>query len=111
MLLKEVGSIDIDPMDVDNNNTNNEANDNIENGALSPSNTFVAKFENKSDLEKLSTIQRFLVKHPNPLSPEQLAPLCINYSDFLNAIPTIQPTAKERDLLLFPMSPGRTLVH
>lgn len=103
LLLQEVGSIDIDPMDVDNNNNNNnEANDNIENGALSPSNAFVAKFENKSDLEKLSTIQRFLVKHPNPLSPEQLAPLCINYSDFLNAIPTIQPTAKREGFATVP---------
>mmetsp|Transcript_5801 Transcript_5801/g.7003 ORF Transcript_5801/g.7003 Transcript_5801/m.7003 type:complete len:854 (+) Transcript_5801:217-2778(+) len=101
MLLQEVESIDIDPMDVDNNG-NNEDKNNIQEGALGPNNAFVAKFENKSDLEKLSTIQRFLVKHPNPLSAEQLAPLCINYSDFLNAIPTIQPTAKREGFATVP---------
>lgn len=62
----------------------------------------LANFENKSENEKLSTIQRFLIKHPDPLSSDQLAPLSIRYEDFLTALPTIQPTAKREGFATVP---------
>lgn len=60
------------------------------------------KFCNKSEAEKLSTIQKFLAKHPSPLSEEQLAPLSITYDDFKTALPTIQPTAKREGFATVP---------
>ena len=32
--------------------------------------------------------------HPDPLNQEQLAPLAITYQDFVNALPSVQPSAK-----------------
>lgn len=60
------------------------------------------KFDNKSEAEKLSTIQKFLDKHPDPLNEEQLAPLSITYDDFKAALPTIQPTAKREGFATVP---------
>lgn len=59
-------------------------------------------FEKKTDFEKLSTIQKFLIKHPDRLTEEQLAPLTITYNDFLLALPTIQPTAKREGFATVP---------
>lgn len=59
-------------------------------------------FANKSEDEKLSTIQRFLTQHPDPLSESQLAPLSIRYEDFKTALPTIQPTAKREGFATVP---------
>lgn len=59
-------------------------------------------FDTKSDAEKLSTIQRFLLQHPDPLTPEQLMPLSITYDDFVAALPTIQPTAKREGFATVP---------
>ncbi|ODV82259.1 AAA-domain-containing protein [Suhomyces tanzawaensis NRRL Y-17324] len=70
--------------------------------ATSPNNTFVNNFKSKSDVEKYSTIQKFLLSHPQPLTEEQLAPLCISYDDFLTALPTIQPTAKREGFATVP---------
>ncbi|ONH67610.1 Ribosome biogenesis ATPase RIX7 [Cyberlindnera fabianii] len=53
-------------------------------------------------LESLSTIQKFLLRHPTPLTAEQLAPLAITYEDFLTALPTIQPTAKREGFATVP---------
>lgn len=50
----------------------------------------------------LSTIQKFLLRHPTPLTTEQLAPLAITYEDFLTALPTIQPTAKREGFATVP---------
>ncbi|KAJ9104840.1 hypothetical protein QFC19_003799 [Naganishia cerealis] len=61
-----------------------------------------SNFDSKSEAEKLSTIQRFLMQHPNPLTPEQLLPLAITYDDFLVALPTIQPTAKREGFATVP---------
>lgn len=61
-----------------------------------------ANFDSKSEAEKLSTIQRFLMEHPNPLTPEELLPLAITYDDFLVALPTIQPTAKREGFATVP---------
>ncbi|VEU20474.1 DEKNAAC101369 [Brettanomyces naardenensis] len=49
-----------------------------------------------------SVIQRFLLGHPEPLSPQQLEPLCITRSDFVSALPTIQPTAKREGFATIP---------
>lgn len=59
-------------------------------------------FDSKSESEKLSTIQKFLAKHPSPLTQEQLAPLSITYEDFKTALPTIQPTAKREGFATVP---------
>lgn len=61
-----------------------------------------AVFSNKSPSEQLLTIQQFLNKHPLPLTPEQLAPLQITYSDFKTALPTVQPTAKREGFATVP---------
>lgn len=66
------------------------------------SNTTLDAFNDKPDPEKLSIIQKFLIKHPNPLSEEQLKPLSIIFQDFLNALPTIQPTAKREGFATIP---------
>lgn len=56
-----------------------------------------------SDVEKeLSTIQKFLAKHPDPLTAKQLEPLSITREDFLTALPTIQPTAKREGFATVP---------
>ncbi|RLV95161.1 Ribosome biogenesis ATPase RIX7 [Spathaspora sp. JA1] len=65
-------------------------------------NQLLDNFSHKSDYEKLSTIKKFLDRHPNPLSKEQLDPLSITYEDFLNALPTIQPTAKREGFATVP---------
>lgn len=71
-------------------------------GAVVPTSAANENFSSKSEEEKLSTIQKFLSKHPSPLSDEQLAPLCINYEDFKIALPTIQPTAKREGFATVP---------
>lgn len=60
------------------------------------------QFAKKSEEEQLSTIQKFLMKHPNPLSEEQLAPLCISLNDFKEALPSVQPTAKREGFATIP---------
>lgn len=47
-------------------------------------------------------IQRFLARHPLPLTPAQLEPLAITYDDFLQALPTVQPTAKREGFATVP---------
>lgn len=66
------------------------------------SNGDITNFNGKTDDEKLSIIQKFLIKHPNPLTEEQLKPLAIVFDDFLNALPTIQPTAKREGFATIP---------
>jgi ribosome biogenesis ATPase len=83
---KELESPGTDLMDIDGNT----------------SNSLLANFNKKSESEQLSTIQRFLIQHPDPLTEEQLAPLSITYEDFLSALPTIQPTAKREGFATVP---------
>lgn len=87
--LMQNGSIDNNTMEVD---------------VASPSisKELVKQFETKSDDEKLSVIQKFLIRHPSPLSEEQLEPLSINFDDFMNALPSIQPTAKREGFATIP---------
>ncbi|CAK9441637.1 uncharacterized protein LODBEIA_P55050 [Lodderomyces beijingensis] len=70
--------------------------------ALNNETALIRAFEHKSDVDKLSTIQKFLTKHPDPLSAEQLEPLSITYGDFVNALPTVQPSAKREGFATVP---------
>lgn len=80
-------------MDVDSNNNTKQ---------VVPNAVANMKFDKKSEDQQLSTIQRFLIKHPDPLSNEQLAPLSISFSDFKEALPNIQPTAKREGFATIP---------
>lgn len=56
----------------------------------------------ENEIQDLSTIQKFLLQYPNPLTSDQLEPLAITYDDFLTALPTIQPTAKREGFATVP---------
>ena len=60
------------------------------------------RFGSKTDIEQLSTIQKFLGRNPGPLTAEQLEPLFITYEDFVKAPPTVQPTAKREGFATVP---------
>lgn len=94
MLRSQVDAVHIDSMDVDRLNKSNKE--------ISLESEVSKNFGNKSEQEKLSTIQRFLVKHPEPLTEKQLEPLSICYSDFINALPNVQPTAKREGFATVP---------
>lgn len=78
-------SMDVDPVSLDANKED-----------------MIKKFEQKSEAEKLSTIKKFLNMHPDPLNQEQLAPLAITYQDFVNALPSVQPSAKREGFATIP---------
>ncbi|KAF6060517.1 ATPase associated with various cellular activities (AAA) family protein [Candida albicans] len=78
-------SMDVDPISLDTNKED-----------------MIKKFEQKSEAEKLSTIKKFLNMHPDPLNQEQLAPLAITYQDFVNALPSVQPSAKREGFATIP---------
>lgn len=54
------------------------------------------------DLSKLSTIQKFLQRHQSPLTEDQLNPLYIKFEDFLEALPSIQPTLMREGFAIIP---------
>ena len=49
-----------------------------------------------------SSIARFLHNHPGPLTPAQLAPLCITAADFMLALKEIQPSAQREGFATVP---------
>lgn len=49
-----------------------------------------------------SIISRFLTRHPDPLTPEQLEPLAIKFEDFEKAIPSVQPSSKREGFATVP---------
>ena len=49
-----------------------------------------------------SSIARFLHSHPGPLTPAQLAPLCITPADFILALKEIQPSAQREGFATVP---------
>lgn len=71
-------------------------------GAIIPDPIANENFSNKTEAEQLSTIQKFLKEHTEPLSESQLEPLSIRYEDFKAALPTIQPTAKREGFATVP---------
>ncbi|KAG0022405.1 hypothetical protein BGZ81_008547 [Podila clonocystis] len=48
------------------------------------------------------SISAFLQSHPNPLTPQQLEPLCITNDDFLIALTKVQPSAKREGFATVP---------
>ncbi|KAJ2607522.1 Ribosome biogenesis ATPase rix7 [Coemansia sp. RSA 1365] len=52
--------------------------------------------------EKLRTIAAFLECHPDPLSPEELAPLAITNADFIQALGKVQPSAQREGFATVP---------
>jgi ribosome biogenesis ATPase len=49
-----------------------------------------------------SSIARFLHSHPGPLTPAQLAPLCITADDFTLALKEVQPSAQREGFATVP---------
>ncbi|KIM62719.1 hypothetical protein SCLCIDRAFT_789482 [Scleroderma citrinum Foug A] len=49
-----------------------------------------------------SSIAHFLGAHPSPLTPSQLAPLCIKSSDFRAALTQVQPSSKREGFTTVP---------
>jgi ribosome biogenesis ATPase len=105
---------EIEEMDVDNNDIENNQNEEFVTPLttpLTPSNPrslandspLSSPFMNEfSKIGELSVIQKFLEKHPNPLTEKQLEPLSIIREDFLTALPSIQPTAKREGFATVP---------
>ncbi|KAJ2599287.1 Ribosome biogenesis ATPase rix7 [Coemansia sp. RSA 1721] len=52
--------------------------------------------------ERLRTIAGFLSRHPDPLTPEELAPLAITNDDFILALKKVQPSAKREGFATVP---------
>ncbi|KAJ2791260.1 Ribosome biogenesis ATPase rix7, partial [Coemansia helicoidea] len=51
---------------------------------------------------KLRTIAAFLQRHPEPLTPAELAPLAITNDDFVQALGKVQPSAKREGFATVP---------
>ncbi|KAG6894375.1 hypothetical protein C0992_006400 [Termitomyces sp. T32_za158] len=63
-------------------------------GADPPSKLTIAPFSHLVSNASPGSIAHFLNAHPDPLTAEQLAPICINASDFLLALRHVQPSSK-----------------
>ncbi|KAJ2470460.1 Ribosome biogenesis ATPase rix7 [Coemansia sp. RSA 2322] len=61
-----------------------------------------ARWDAKPAMEKLRTIADFIRSHPNPLTPEELVPLAITNTDFLQALKKVQPSAKREGFVTVP---------
>lgn len=49
-----------------------------------------------------NVIKKFLEAHPNPLTPDELAPLAVTFEDFAVALPTVQPSSKREGFATVP---------
>ncbi|KAG6872542.1 hypothetical protein C0995_009003 [Termitomyces sp. Mi166 len=72
------------------------------NGTDSPSKPTIAPFSHLVSNATPGSIAHFLNAHPDPLTEEQLAPLCINASDFLEALKHVQPSSKREGFATVP---------
>ncbi|KAJ1731763.1 Ribosome biogenesis ATPase rix7 [Coemansia biformis] len=61
-----------------------------------------ALWDSRPVAEKLRTIAGFLEHHPEPLTPEELAPLAITNADFIQALAKVQPSAKREGFATVP---------
>ncbi|KAJ2878818.1 Ribosome biogenesis ATPase rix7, partial [Coemansia asiatica] len=66
-----------------------------------PANT-PALWDAQPATERLRTIAGFLARHPDPLTPEELAPLAITNDDFIRALKKVQPSAKREGFATVP---------
>ncbi|KAF9208548.1 hypothetical protein BGZ59_010591 [Podila verticillata] len=67
--------------------------------APTPTSTALEKHGKHTPVHSISA---FLQSHPNPLTPEQLEPLCITNDDFLIALTKVQPSAKREGFATVP---------
>ncbi|KAJ1728843.1 Ribosome biogenesis ATPase rix7 [Coemansia sp. Benny D160-2] len=77
--------------------TSTEANNRSSNIPSTP-----VLWDAKPATEKIRTIASFLASHPDPLSDDELAPLAITNSDFLEALKKVQPSAKREGFATVP---------
>ncbi|KAJ2779022.1 Ribosome biogenesis ATPase rix7 [Coemansia javaensis] len=61
-----------------------------------------ARWDAQPAADKLRTISGFLESHPEPLSPDELAPLAITHDDFVQALAKVQPSAKREGFATVP---------
>ncbi|ORZ39327.1 P-loop containing nucleoside triphosphate hydrolase protein [Catenaria anguillulae PL171] len=96
---KDLGNDDDDAMDVDALNLADLAltSSSASNVATSP-----AAFLSSLSKFTHTTIAQFLLRHPSPLTPTQLAPLAITHADFLAALPKVQPSSKREGFATVP---------
>lgn len=59
-------------------------------------------FSNMAASAAPGSIAHFLNAHPDPLTEEQLAPICINASDFMLALKHVQPSSKREGFATVP---------
>ncbi|CAG8609458.1 5963_t:CDS:10 [Ambispora gerdemannii] len=59
-------------------------------------------FEKQSPTDQLRFISAFLKSHPDPLTPEELEPLSINNTDFIEALDKVQPSSKREGFATVP---------
>ncbi|KAF5379674.1 hypothetical protein D9615_005752 [Tricholomella constricta] len=64
--------------------------------------TKTTPFSNMASVASPGSIAHFLNAHPDPLTEEQLAPICINASDFLLALKHVQPSSKREGFATVP---------
>ncbi|KAG5638532.1 hypothetical protein H0H81_012032 [Sphagnurus paluster] len=69
---------------------------------LSPAPTKMTAFSNMASQASPGSIAHFLNAHPDPLTEEQLAPICINASDFHIALQHVQPSSKREGFATVP---------
>lgn len=50
----------------------------------------------------IDPVTKFLTNHPEPLSEEQLEPLAVTFADFMEALPTVQPSSKREGFTTVP---------
>lgn len=58
--------------------------------------------ESPQEGAEASVIKRFLDRHPEPLSEEELLPLAIKFEDFTTALPQVQPSSKREGFATVP---------
>ncbi|KAG6884574.1 hypothetical protein C0993_009905 [Termitomyces sp. T159_Od127] len=71
-------------------------------GADLSSKLTIAPFSHLASSAPPGSIAHFLNAHPDPLTEEQLAPICINASDFLLALKHVQPSSKREGFATVP---------
>jgi len=60
------------------------------------------QFSSLSSQLSPGSIGHFLIAHPDPLTPSQLAPLCITSPDFMLALKQVQPSSKREGFATVP---------
>lgn len=92
-------------------NVNEEDNEKINGGNemdidgdnnMDEQSTAVSTTTTTTTTTKENEVTRFLRRHPDPMTEEQLAPLSVTLEDFEQAIPTVQPSSKREGFTTVP---------